>query len=437
MTELWSPAARPALQRPAEETPLRLVTLLCLVLLMSSPPMWAEPPQSAAEALTSGKAWSDFNQRIEAVGKGILGETFPGSPTDRAEGYRHLARMVAMALQWEVDFADPLFPAFYRHDDDVTRWGGPNVDNTYLRARINGEATYRISGNVTGIHDLIISTRNGDMHDGKTGVAGDLDRGELPIQPDGRFEILVGPKVEAGKGIRTSPDTDHVGIRQYFYDWSNESPGVFHIERISEGPAHPDRVSPEEMARRLDRAADWVEKTIFFWNDFMRNRTGSFPNNQVVPPASVPGGASDIFYGAINAKLGEDEALLIEMEPPDARYWSLQWYTFGWFESPDFVNRQTSLNGAQARVDADGKVRIVVSSRDPWIQNWIDNEGRERIAMNFRWIWSKNNPTPTAKVIPLKEVGKHLPKGTPVFDKDARKAQIQARRTHLERRFRR
>ena len=223
---------------------MRCATLACLIFTFLSSSMLAEEATDSATRLASGNAWAEFTQRIDAVGKGILSEKFPGAPGDRAEGYRHLARMVGMALQWEVDFADTDFPAFYRHDDDVTRWGGPNVDNTYLRARIRGDATYRIWGNVTGIHDLIISTRNGDMHDGMTGVAGDLDRSELPIQADGSFEILLGPEVEKGKGIRITPDTDHVGIRQYFYDWAKESPGVFHIERVSEGPAHPVALSP-------------------------------------------------------------------------------------------------------------------------------------------------------------------------------------------------
>ena len=45
---------------------------------------------------------------------------------------------MVIGLQWAVEFADPDFPAFYRHDDDITKWGGPNVDNTYLRARVRG-----------------------------------------------------------------------------------------------------------------------------------------------------------------------------------------------------------------------------------------------------------------------------------------------------------
>ena len=42
-----------------------------------------------------------------------------------------------------------------------------------------------------------------------------------------------------------------------------------------------------------------------------------------------------------------------------------------------------------------------------------------------------------ARVVPLAEVRKHLPKETPVFGPEDRREQIEVRRTHIERRFRR
>ena len=61
-----------------------------------------------------------------------------GRSTDRADGYRHLSRLAVMALQSYLEFGDADFPAFHRYDDDAVQWGGPNVDNQYLRARIDG-----------------------------------------------------------------------------------------------------------------------------------------------------------------------------------------------------------------------------------------------------------------------------------------------------------
>jgi len=345
--------------------------------------------------------------------------------------------MVAMALQWEVDFADPDFPAFYRQNDDVTTWGGPNVDNTYLRARISGDRTYRLSGNVSTISNLIISTRSGDMHQEKYGVIGDLDRSELPINERGDFAILLGPDVVEGEGIRTAPDTDHVGIRIFYLDWEKETPAVFHIERIDPGPDVPSLPDPEWMDERLDAAARQVESSLPYWNAWMERSARTRSPNEVIPPRSVPGGSSDIFYGGLAFELEEDEALVIELEPPDAPYWSFQWYSYGWFEPPDFRNRQTSLNARQAHVDEDGRVRIVLSARDPGVQNWIDTTGRRVGSLAYRYIWSASAPVPTASVIAADEVRALLPESTPSFSDSDRREQIAARRRHIERRFRR
>ncbi len=412
-----------------------MLVLLSAALLPSSA-LQAEEP-SPHDALMSGAAWQDFTERMNAIGQAMRADDFPGTPRERAEGYRHLARTVAMALQWEVDFVDTDFPRFYRHDDEILQWGGPNVDNLYLRARIAGDKTYRLSGNVSTISDLIISTRNGDMHQGKTGVAGDLDREQLPIDADGNFEILLGPDVEPGQGIRTAPDTDQVGIRQYFVDWDTELPAQFHIERISPGPAVPPPITPEQMADRLDRAARWVESSITYWNSWMAGFAGKQPANQPFPPRNVPGGSADIFYGGMRWVLASDEALVLEFEPPDARYWSFQWYTFGWFELPEYAHRQTTLNNGQANVDADGKVRIVLSNQDPGIQNWIDTDGRETGSLTYRYIWANNAPAPTARVVPFSKLRSTLPAGTPAFSAEERTQQIDARRRHVERRFRR
>ena len=59
-----------------------------------------------------------------------------------------------------------------------------------------------------------------------------------------------------------------------------------------------------------------------------------------------------------------DEALLIEVEPPEALYWSVALGNY-WWETIDYANHQSSLNGFQAVLDDDGVFRAVVSRRDP------------------------------------------------------------------------
>ncbi len=77
-------------------------------------------------------------------------------------------------------------------------------------------------------------------------------------------------------------------------------------------------------------------------------------------------------------ELGEDEALLIEVEPPLALYWSISLGNH-WWETIDYANHQSSLNGAQAVIDADGTFRAVVSrrtreSRTGWTRQAMDRD---------------------------------------------------------------
>ncbi|MCE2392656.1 MAG: DUF1214 domain-containing protein [Proteobacteria bacterium] len=339
-----------------------------------------------------------------------------------------------------MEFSDTDFPAFYRHDDDVTRWGGPNVDNSYVRARVDGRSTYRLRGNVSGIHDLIISPRNGDMHMGRFGVSADLDSSQMDIAPDGSFKLTLSPE-PAPEGVKNwiqlPPDVDHVGIRQYFYDWENETPADFEIVKVGNEGRAPPRVTPELVAQRLDYAARWAEAVIPFWNDYLREWSARVEANTLQPPIIPRGGSQDIRHGGGRFDLAPDEALIIEFDPPQARYWSYQWYTDGWFESPDFANRVTSLNGAQAHTDSDGKVRIVVAHRDPGVQNWLDTEGRRQASINYRYVWTQDEPMPSTRVVPFAEIRRHLPADTPHFDADARREQIAVRQAHVQRRFRR
>ena len=42
------------------------------------------------------------------------------------------------------------------------------------------------------------------------------------------------------------------------------------------------------------------------------------------------------------------------------------------------ILRQTMLNGHAARIDTDGKLRIVVSARATGVANWLDTLGKGR-----------------------------------------------------------
>lgn len=381
--------------------------------------------------------WERFSRRLGALAARLAAADFPADARGRAEGHRHLARLTAFALQWFVDFGDPLHPAFLRFDDDVLKWGGPNADNTYLRARVDPGETYRLWADVRGVRALIISTPEGDLQMGATRVFAERSLHELAVDASGRLEILLSPAPQPGNWIPLAAGVDHVLIRQYVSDWSADVTVPFHIERVGHEGAAPPPLSPAAVAVALERAATWVERTVEHWNAYLSARLREMPPNTMGVPRQVSGGAADILYGAGSWQLADDEALVIRCTPPRARYWSIQLYSPHWFESLDVANRSNSFTGHTAHVDADGDVRFVVAARDPGSPNWLDSEGRPTGLVSYRWVWTETTPVPVATRVPLARLVEHLPPSHPRLDAAARVEQIRRRRAAITARFRR
>ena len=71
-------------------------------------------------------------------------------------------------------------------------------------------------------------------------------------------------------------------------------------------------------------------------------------------------------------EIDDDEALVVEFPvPADCFYWQIL-VADDRFATVDWVNRQSSLNDHQARIDPDGWFRGVVSKQDPGVHNWLD-----------------------------------------------------------------
>lgn len=399
--------------------------------------MSAHHPGAPGERLVSGEAWQSFCERLAAVGARILERDFPADPRARAEGYRHLSRLTVYALQWFVDFQDTEFPAFHRYDDDVVKWGGPNADNHYLRAKVDPRGTYRISLDATGLRDLIVSTPEGDMQLEQYRVFAERSLRDLVVDPEGRLEIMLSPDEQPGNWLPLHPETDHVLVRLYVADWERDAVPAVAIDRVGNEGGAPGPLEPVRVEEALERAATWIGRTVVYWMRFLAARRTPGHENALSPPVAVPGGAADILYGGGVWQLAPGEALLVECEVPAARYWSFQLYSDPWFESLDIVNRIASLSSEQMQVDPDGRFRLAVAAADPGIPNWLDTEGRAGGLVSYRYVWSSTAPVPSCRVVPLASLREHLPPFTPDCDAAQRRVQIARRRAAIARRFRR
>ena len=168
------------------------------------------------------------------------------------------------------------------------------------------------------MHDLIVSTHEGDIQLDQDRVFAERSMSQLDAGPNGELELVVGGEERPGNWLPLDPATTHVLVRQYFDDWERTN----RRSCTSSGWAPPARVPPpltaDRAAEALIEAAEWVERSLVYWNDYLRRIQATAPVNVLNPPISPPGGAGDILYGGGIWQLGEDEALLVDCEVPEA-----------------------------------------------------------------------------------------------------------------------
>ncbi len=389
--------------------------------------------------VVDGRAWREFCDRLARVGEEMLGPEFPGTDRDRAEGYRHLANQVVAWLSWEIGYPHATHPAFFRQNDQVVRWGGPNVDQVTRRARVSGDGIYELTGTMGACEEFILTVKDGDMHMERYGILSETLASELGIGPGDDFSITLSasePEGDVTSWVRLHPDARMLNLREYYFEWQPRAPALVTIERLDTAGTAPPVLTPERVGEMLDEAATIVERSIGYWNDYLRAAKAELPPNTMGAPRHNPGGSSRIHYSFGFFELEPGQALVLEAGPPDARFWDVQLYTMGWFEPFDYANHTTSLNHTQTVLSSDGRFRAVVAATDPGVPNWLDTEGRAEGMITHRWIDTRAEPTIEARLVDVDDLRAVLPPDTPTVDASTRRAEIRARQRHVAWRYR-
>lgn len=382
-------------------------------------------------ALLSGEAWHRYCDALRAAGDHLLAANAGASDSTRAEGIRYLLGLVRGGIGQALELADPRRPRFFRNPDSGSRWGAENADNQYLWARIDPSARYRIEGERGTAFDFLLEVKEGYMQLGDERNFATLTAAEIACDADGRFEIVASAEPVAGNWLPLHPDARYLAIRQYFCDWDAEAPARFRI-CCEDAPAAA-LARPADVAAALADAADWTLQTARAWTEWTDRLREAWSPERVAPARKFAGGADDIYYGNDFYRLQPDEAMILESEPPDARYWQFQLCDL-WFRSADWAERTTSINHRQARLDADGLFRCVVAHRDPGVANWLDTGGEPEGVLQYRWIGSGDNPHPRSRIVAFERLHELLPEGTATCSPAEREAQRLRRRRHRDRR---
>jgi hypothetical protein len=371
---------------------------------------------ATADDLFSGAAWDAMLDGLRRAGPLIADEAT--GPAERAAGYRHLLVLLALGIDEALRSSDPYEPRIGPGSvDAVLKWGMDCPDAAYLGAPVRPDATYTVRGRRGTVRYLGFQVMGG-MATFANVVADDLD-----IGADGTFELVLSAERRAGNWMPLAEGASSLVVRQFFYDWEREGPAQLTIECTHDPVLVSRSPQPEELARQLVALGDFVDQSVRFWLDIEHGGRASGTNAFRTPSARTDmGGAEENISVWGSWELADDEALLIEVVPPPALYWSVSLGNF-WWETLDYANHQTSLNGHQAVLDDDGVFRAIVAHRDPGIANWLDTTGQH------------SGPMPATRVIPFDAVANTLPAGTITMGDAARARVIAGRRAGVRRRF--
>jgi hypothetical protein len=359
----------------------------------------------------------------------------PDDSQFRFELYQVLLNTMAQAyfLQFQSTPENPDWAPVYNSVFTVQ----PNPDDAYMQAPIRGDLEYRIVGERGSVYLLTFGIGKGRWG---TGMAPaplmhyfDADK-DLKIGADGHFEVILSPRERpqghTGNWWKIDADAEFIILRQRSYDWGTERDARVAIEPLEWLPPKP-RLTKEQIADRMAVMADYTDAFTRVWleyhNDFRRRGiVNRFEFSNFGNQSGLKTGVQYYWQGLFDIQPGE--ALILDTEIPDpCRYWNLQTNDL-LFNCVEFIQRQSSLNGHQARLDSDGRFRAVVALEDPGVPNWIDTAGHQQGVLMGRWYEFGSAPVPTLTKVPFADVRKHLPADTPTVTPKAREAILRKRR---------
>jgi hypothetical protein len=246
--------------------------------------------------------------------------------------------------------------------------------------------------------------------------------------------VVLSAEEHDGNWLRLSGEHPTLTVRNFFYDWDTETPASLKIERIgAENPPAAKGVDElSSVASALHALGDFVYDNLKFFLDF-----GAMPPaNGFIPPMDMTemGAAAENRPVIGKFELDPDEALILEFEPPRGVYWSI---SLGnpWLETIHYGRHQSSLNGHQAVVDADGIARFVIATGDPGVSNWLDSAGHSNGAILLRCVRTESAPVPQTRVVKYDDIRSSLPADTAMTAPERRAEVVAARRRAVHERF--
>jgi hypothetical protein len=356
----------------------------------------AEPSDQVAPKARA--AWQFFQQMLADVTKIVTEDA--ESERELLEGLRLVARVSSLCSQMSVE-ADPDRPSFFDMCSENRMIGGPNPDGNYYLAMIRGDRRYRITGTrgTTAYLGLQILAGTGLTPRRMANYVTDVD---LALS-SGEFALVLSADEPSGlagaQWVQIPDDASSVVVREYIGDRASEELATMRIEALNPGPLTP--LTDSELADQFTAMA-WSLMKLTTLHRTIKPELLERPNTLLTAEAADLGAADttpDNLYMMGTFRLDPGQALVLDIEPPDTRYWNVTLESI-WHECLEPRRRHSSVTNRAVQPDADGRVRIAISAKDFGFGHWLDTGGRHRGFVVVRWL---DNPEPPAVTVSVRQ----------------------------------
>lgn len=391
-----------------------------------------------AASKSSVAGWDEFIESLRSLPDRMLAklpEEKRGDPQFQQEVARLALESIASTTIDAIG-GDGDFPAFLPTIGQLLNVGQPNADTIYRSARISPGGSYRIRGRKGSLNQIKL----GQVVPHSSGATrSHFDINSLEVDEGGQFDLLLSaerPADHTGGWWALSPAASMLLLRMVSSDWKNEESPTFSIERLDRpmGRPRPSAADLEQRLRALPRTIDFMG--LMFVDHAEQLRQQGFVHKFKEFDVSQIGGLVGQFYYETVFELADDEALIIESEVPETCPYRSLILTNEIYETIDWTNNHSCMNGSQAQPDSDGILRFVIAAKDPGVKNWLDTSGHPTGVIQGRWTDCDSQPMPSIRKVALAEVVSQLPPDTAMVSPQERDQIIRVRRAaYLQRPF--
>lgn len=409
----------------------RFLSWSLLALALFASPLQAGAAAAQAQGATAAvPGWQELVESLRTLPDRMLAK-LPEAQRRDPQIQQEVARLALESVASQtlgIIGADGDAPQFLPSIGQVLNIGQPNADTIYRSAVLTPGGSYRIRGERGSLNRAVAA----QIVPGKA-IRDHLEINDLKVDADGRFDVLLSaerPAGYTGDWWQLNPAAAMLMLRLVSQDWSREVDPTLSIERVDR-PIGRTRVGSEVLESRLRKLPQQIDYlALMFVDNHEKLRTAGYINK--VKQLKLDFGAlAGQFYYEGAYELADDEALIVESPLPTKCDYRSIILTNEIYETIDWYNNHSSLNAAQAPADPDGKLRIVVSARDPGAKNWLDTAGHPRGIIQGRWTGCDSEPLPEVKKVKVKDVLRHLPKGVETVTPAQRQDILRERRRAL------